>query len=212
MPAPLGLDARIAAMKAVPGAGLTWARRVWELMDYAFSETRNPFGSVALATTGSSAGDIPLLDAAGRYPSALTPNRGTGEVTGNLTTPSSLATLRASPQVDQLPSIPGSKFNAGVFHFSAVPPFDASRISGQLALARLPGPGEAAITRQTVTTVFNVTRAGGGVGTIGRLGTAEITSQTFAGTITTAGSNVTLALTYTFNGRVTRGGRSDTGS
>ena len=193
MAANIGLDARIAAMKAVTGAGLTWAQRVYDLLNAALNETTNPFGSVATTATGTAAGQIPLLGPGGRFPAGLEPGRAAARVTGTLVVPNDTATLAARPQVDQMPSIPITKITTGVIDFRIIPPFDASRISGRILQARLPPAGGTPnITTVNVNTTVNTTRQSTNRFATGR---AQITNR--AVSITRAGTTVTAQITMT---------------
>ena len=203
MAADIGLNARIASVKAVTATQQTWAARVYALLLAAVGEATNPFGTVAVGTTGTVAGRIPLLGAGGRFPVSYPPDRAADQVSGALIVPDSRADVNATPQVDQMPSVPASRFTTGVFHPHIIQPFNASRISGRMALARLPAAGGTANISSagiTVNTRVNTTR-----GSVTRFtdGFAAITRR--AVSIVRTGNNV--AVTLTFTARITQRGQ-----
>ena len=68
------IDAKLNAIAAITNNSTDWASKVYDAMNTALRSNLNSFGSAALKDTGTSSGDIPVLDANGKLDTSILPD------------------------------------------------------------------------------------------------------------------------------------------
>lgn len=148
----LNLDDELLALTSKTNADTGWHTALRTMLDAALLSTGNAFGTAALRDTGLSANQIPILGDGGKLDASLIPNLDAADVAGTFT----------ESQIDK-GSIPPAKFTSGFFPYQTVPGFDANKIQGRIASARLPASPNTPISSLVVKTEVTATNVYGGI-------------------------------------------------